>query len=140
MRLIGQLESKQHAERFAAYLTTKEISSHVEPENGSWEIWIRDEDQINSAVDFLNEFKTDPEGGQYRKAVEEAQTIYREEEKKRQQQQKNLVAMQNRWNAPITKRAPLTIVLVVICVIVALATNFGGDIEGAITADQFIVA
>ena len=62
MRLIGQLESKQHAERFAAYLTTKEISSHVEPENGSWEIWIRDEDQINSAVDFLNEFKTDPEG------------------------------------------------------------------------------
>ncbi len=130
MRLIGQLDSKAHAERFLAYLTTQEISAHCEHENDGWEIWVRDEDQIDRAIELYHEFKADPASGKYREAVDKALTIAREQERKAQKVKKNMVQMQSRWNAPITRRAPLTIGLVVVCVIISLLTNFGRDIAG----------
>ncbi|MGI9519327.1 MAG: rhomboid family intramembrane serine protease [Pirellulaceae bacterium] len=130
MRLIGHLDSKTHAERFSAFLMTHGISSHCEQEDGRWELWIRDEDQIDKATKHLEEFRNSPDAAEYRAAVDEAHRIARQQEKKLQEVRANQMQMNERWNAPITKAAPLTIAMIVICVIVSLITNFGDSISG----------
>ena len=131
MRLIGHLDSKTHAERFSAFLMTRGISSHCELEDTRWELWIRDEDQIDEATGHLEEFRANPDAPQYRAAVDEAHRLAREKEKKLQEVKSNQMQMTDRWNAPMTRSAPLTIALIVICVAVALFTNFGSAVAGA---------
>ncbi len=133
MRLIGTVKNKTYAERVAAYMMTQEVSTHCEEEQGEWQVWVRDEDQIPQAKELLSEFRENPEDIKYQQAVAEAQKIAREQEKKRQEAKANQVILsQDRWNAPITKVAPFTIALVVISVIVSVfLTNFGDSTDSA---------
>ena len=96
MRLIGHLDSKTHAERFSAFLMTRGISSHCELEDTRWELWIRDEDQIEEATGHLEEFRANPDAPQYRAAVDEAHRIAREKEKKLQEVNPNQMQMTDR--------------------------------------------
>ena len=133
MRLIGSVETKQQAERLAAYLLTRDIPTHCELEGPGWQIWGKDEDQIPQAKALLDEFRRHPDDPRYREAVDVAQKLAREQQKKLQQAKSNYVKMAgDRWNAPITKVAPFTVALVAICVIVALfLTQLGQDQDGA---------
>jgi GlpG protein len=133
MRLIGDVETRQQAERISAYLLTREISTHCEANGDRWQVWVKDEDQIERARQLLEEFKGQPNDPRYREAVDVAQKIAREREKKLQAAKGNYVQMTgDRWNAPITKVAPFTVALVVLSVIVALfLTGLGNDTDGA---------
>lgn len=133
MRLIGNVESKQHADRITAFLITREISTHCEQEGEKWEIWVRDEDAIDPAKAHLAEFNANPDDVKYREAVDVAQKIAREKEKKLQEAKANYVQMTtDRWNAPITKVAPFTVALIAICAVVGLfLTNLGKDHHGS---------
>lgn len=122
MRLIGNLPEKQLAETFVAYLITQSIHSHVEEEQGRFEIWIKDEDQVDRAVELLGQFKSDPTSQTYSQAREKAREIQNEEIRKRQRIRKNMVDVPGRFGR---RKTPLTVMLIVICAIVALMTNFG---------------
>lgn len=133
MRLIGNVKSKQHAERISAFLLTRDISTHCEDEGEQWDVWVRDEDFIDVAKAHLKEFNANPDDAQYRQAVEVAQKIVREKEKKLQEVKANQIQMTgDRWNAPITKVAPFTVALVAVCVVVSLfMTQMGKDRDSA---------
>lgn len=120
MRMIGSLESSQHAKRLSAYLLTEGIKSQIEPEDAVWEVWIKDEDHLDKAKKLLAEFQNEPDHERYRTALAEAEAIQRKQEKKRREYQKNLrVGAQT-----VEKKNPMTITLIVICGIVALVTSF----------------
>lgn len=124
MRLIGILDNQKHAERFAACMTIKSITTHLEQEGAQWEVWIKDEDQVANAVEEFDRFKQDPDAAQYSKVVDEASAIIRQEQKQKLEAQKNLVQVQQRWQGNKKNTSiPLSITLIVISVVVAFLTN-----------------
>lgn len=130
MRLIGSLKDKIPAEKFAAYLLTQGIKTHLESENDEIEIWIKDEDQIDQAVEMLAEYRQDPQAAKYTEAIPRAREIQEQLIKQRQKMEKNIVKV----SGGKTERShPLTVSLIVICGIVAVLTNFGdhNSMEGA---------
>ena len=129
MRLIGHVENKTFAERISAYLMTQDVSTLCEQDGDKWQIWVKDEDQIDLAKTLLEEFRGKPDDIQYRQAIDAAHKIAREKEKKLQATKSNQIQMTaDRWNAPITKVAPFTVALIAICVVVGIfMTNRGTD-------------
>jgi GlpG protein len=123
MRLIGELENDQQAQLFAAYLLTHGIASQVDSggDNKS-EIWAKDEDQFQQALEELQLFKRNPTDSKYANSFQQAKLIAREEEKKRRRIQKKIVHV---GASNVRRRPPLTLILIGICVVVALATDFG---------------
>lgn len=130
MRLIGTLENKIHAERFAAFMTVRNIATHLEKEGESWEVWIKDEDKIGEASTEFEKFQASPDASEYSKVVEEASALIRREQKQRQEVQRNLVQMQNRWQAGSKAGpTPLTIALIAVSVVVTLLIGFGENTD-----------
>ena len=128
MRLLGSLPSESDAYSLTAYLLTQSIECHVEADGkDSFDVWVKDEDGFEKAKDEIAAFRADPKADKYRKAVAEAKKIQEETAAKRKQYQKNI------RSGPVQKgifeAAPLTMVMVLICVIVAVLSNFGDETE-----------
>ena len=122
MRLIGELSEQGQAKLIVAHLVTKGIATSVELEDGKWELWVKEEDRVDEASTELELFLENPSHERYRGVLEKAVALEKEQEEKRRQIQKNLIKVQHR--NPNQRRMPLTILLTVICGIVALATSF----------------
>lgn len=122
MRLIGKLTDHKQAERFVAYLVTQGIQSHIEPENEEYEIWIKNEDSLDSAVSALEAFQSTPEAPEYLDAPNKAREIQNEMILKRKRIAKNVVKVSERMN---TKNYSLTILLMVTAGLISLMNNFG---------------
>lgn len=130
MRMIGSLNSAKHAERFAAYLLTEGINNQVEEEDGTWEVWIKDEDELNRSKSLLKQFNQNPDEKKYLDGVARANTIRREKERKAREYQKKVHV--GHTSVTSTQSTPLTICLIIICGIVALMTNFGNEMSSPI--------
>lgn len=133
MRLIGTLDKEPEAIRFAAHLVTAGIQAHAELENGSWAIWVRDENRVREAKDALDDFRRDPEASKYRGAERAAEAVRREEIRRNELAQKNLHSMRGKWQrGGAGRKKPLILTLIVISVIVAMGSNMGQDRQGSV--------
>lgn len=130
MRQIGTLSNVIWAERLTAFLITRGIAAQAEEENGVWAIWVRDEDQLGEAKTAFEQFSADPDAPQYQGAPREAATILGAEAKRREQAQKNVIEMRGRWRRPGSRRKPLVIAIIVLCVGVSLLTGFKDNPAG----------
>ncbi|MCP4774808.1 MAG: rhomboid family intramembrane serine protease [Planctomycetaceae bacterium] len=124
MRFIGDLEDSRQAKNFSAYLLVKGIETQVDEleEGKRCEIWVKDEDQCDTALADFKAFQLNPSDSKYSEAVQQAQVLMRAEEKKRQQAQKRMVKVSG---GVLPKRKPLTIGIIVVCALVGLLTSFG---------------
>lgn len=126
MRLIGELPTETQANTFTAWLLTLSIDAHQDRAGDAvFEIWAKDEDQFESAVQELNAFRADPSAEKYRSAEKKAKKIQDEKFAKAKQHQKNLhrgIAQNKKgW----FETAPLTMMLIVCSALVALFSDFG---------------
>jgi len=126
MRLIGSLPSESEAYSLTAYLLTQSIECHVEPDGkDAFDVWVKDEDGFEQAKEEIAAFRENPKADKYRKAVSEAKKIQEANVAKQKQYQQNI------RSGPVQKgifeAAPLTMVMVLICVIVAVLSNFGDE-------------
>ena len=123
MRLLGELKDNEQATLFSSYLLVKGIESHFDAQSDApCEVWVKDEDQFKEAYEDYQSFVSNPNDSKYSNSVRQAKIIARAEEKKRQQIQRRIVKVQSK---NMTRRPPLTLALMVICALVALATEFG---------------
>lgn len=125
MRQVGSLPSEQQAQRFADFLQSEGIAVLAEADGEEWAIWVRDENQVDEATSQLETFRAAPDDARYRDARRKAEEIRREEQKRRERAERNTVVMRQRWSRPSWQRRPLTMVVIVLCVLVALLTEFG---------------
>lgn len=133
MRLIGTLDKEPEAIRFAAHLVTEGIQAHAELENGSWAIWVRDENRVHEAKDALDDFRRDPDASKYRGAERAAEAVRREEIRRNELAQKNLHSMRGKWQrGGAGRKKPLIMTMIVISVIVAMGSNMGQDRQGSV--------
>ena len=120
MRLIGEVETEQHANLFSSYLLVQGIKSQVD-QDGQFQIWIKDEDQFKEAHAELQKFVADPENEKYLSSVQQAKILVRAEEKKRARLKKKIV----RVNPSASRKPPLTLILIGACIVVGLFTELG---------------
>lgn len=137
MRHLADINSRQKAEAFIAYLLTKGISTHVESEkvdpsqstygDERWSVWIRDEDRISEAKQELEAFLTNPNDERYRTAIQEARSIVNKQREEAKAREKNIakVKQYTRSASPVGgKMPPITLAIIIICVIMGLLTEF----------------
>ena len=122
MRQIGILDDQQQATRFSDYLLTQGIETLVEEEEaGQWVVWVRDEDRLDESRDELRSFLQQPAATKYREAGLAAQRMREESQRRKTEAARRTVDVRRDiWAAPATKRMPLTLMLIAVCVIVAL--------------------
>ncbi len=130
MRHIGHLPGGQ-ARVFSDFLFSRGIRNEVEREtDGTFSIWVRDEDQVASAQDLLTRFSAQPEAPEFQDAsdaAEKARTAEKEDleaYRKRVRTSKSIFPNFGSYGV-----GPLTYALIIICVIVAIYTKLGTDDE-----------
>ena len=149
MRHLGNLDSPEQAEKFVAYLLVQGIEGHVDTRSGPAEVWVKDEDQLTEALGELAAFQKNPTDEKYAAAVADAKAIRKAQAKKTKAMQKKIVHVAR---GGLDKKPHLTMILLALCALVALFTNFGmmpsgnvtdADGDGVITqvdADAIIIA
>lgn len=129
MRYLAQIEGKQRAEAFVAYLLTQSISTHIEAVTGNeqlWDVWIRDEDSLAKARAELEQFKANSQDPKYSSAVSEARQIIKQKQEASKAATKNIRQVNYRGATSMTsgRIPPLTLTLLIISIVVSLVTNF----------------
>lgn len=131
MRFVGTLPDANRARVFSAWMLAQGMETKVEPAGQEWEVWIKDEDHAQRAVECYREFLSQPDDPRYQASVSQAAAIAREKEEKRRRYQKQV--RQVRGSSLGLRRGPLTVTLIVLSAIVALMTNFGDRTIGNAT-------
>jgi GlpG protein len=125
MRQIGTLADENAARTFEDFLLTRGVKSNVEEAGDGWIVWILDEDDVEQARRELDEYRENPAAEHFVEGAQAAADLRKQEEKQRKRTQKQVVNMRNRWNRPMTARAPVTMVLMAISgAVVAVGTNW----------------
>src|SRR6185436_9549048 len=127
MRLIGHLESESSARTFGDFLFVQGIESEIEFIKGEGSgIWIKEEEQIGDAFRLLSDFSNNPNDPKYRTEATNAEKLRAERVKDEESWRKRLRNRRHLFR-PLTGYGfgPLTFVLIVICALVFVLTNFG---------------
>ena len=136
MRRIGTLKDSALAQQFCDYLVTESIDATTDPEregtDSNWNIWVRDERQIDQAKRELAEFQLDPQHARY--LVKKEASRIREDQFAEQKRAESRVRAANVTpsglgepiNAPLKQSGiPITIGVIVISILASLTSNFG---------------
>ena len=131
MRHIGIVSSQEDATRFSDYLLSVGVRAHIEPEDGQaaseWAVWVQDEDQVKAARAALEEFLAQPDDARYLEASKEASRLREEDHRRRIESAKNIRHVrQDVWGRPATQRIPVTLAVVLVCVVIGMITQLGG--------------
>lgn len=131
MRVIGHLASEALAHTFGDYLYVQGTENKVESQaDGSWAIWVNDEDKLEGAAQLLEEFRTNPAAPKYQAQAKSASDLREVEEKKQEAWRKRLRDRRHLFQ-PLTGYGvgPLTFVLIVASVVVFFLSHFGAEVE-----------
>ncbi len=126
MRPIGRLPEESQGKRFGDFLYGEGIENQVDQSRqGDWEIWVLDDENVETAQTLFHEFVAHPDAPRFTKAA-------RAMAQKRQHDQQAQVGQRNRmidartiFYTPPVPIGVLTIILIVISVAVTILTNFG---------------
>jgi GlpG protein len=128
MRPIGRLPDETHAKRFTDFLYGKGIESQTEADShGQWEIWVLDEDQIETAAALLDAFVKQPDDARYVSAARKAETQRQCDLKASVPKRARVVDGRTLFYKPPVGFGLLTLALMAISVAVALLTRLGND-------------
>ncbi|HEV3004272.1 MAG TPA: rhomboid family intramembrane serine protease [Pirellulales bacterium] len=125
MRLAGTIPTEDYARRFYGYLLTLGITSKVEPNDGKFAVWVREEEHVERAVRELDEFLRHPEEPRYAEAFETARRIVREEVAKDRKARKNVIELRGRWGRGLSGPKTVTMTLIAASVLVAIWSQWG---------------
>jgi len=126
MRHIGTLSNEKQAHLFSDYLLSQEIKTQVEEEDGTWMVWVRDEDRQEEARLELSAFQAHPADDKYRNGAAKAADLKRQAHRRQRELSHNTVDVRrDMWSQPTARKSPLTIVLAVACIAVAIFSSMG---------------
>ncbi len=125
MRQIGTLANEQQVQRIADYLLTLGIRIQVEEAEGGIAIWAIEEDRVSQAREEFNRFLQNPEDERYQAAEREAWRLREQLLRQERDRQRNVIDIKGQWS--ISRRKPVTMLLIAASCLVWFATGFGED-------------
>ncbi len=145
MRKFGTLSDETTAKRLVDYLLTQRIHATAnaadDPAEG-WELWVREEDQLDTARQIFDEYRKHPNDARYAVAAQANQI--RKQIHAEVKQRAKLVRRMPRSMMDIRARPiPVTIAVIVIATFIGLLTDLGSPPRSGLkyteTADGTIV-
>ncbi|MEM7317195.1 MAG: rhomboid family intramembrane serine protease, partial [Planctomycetota bacterium] len=131
MRQLGTLADGKQARRFVDYMLTEGMTTRTEQDDdGSWLIWIVQEDHLERARSELRAFSENPTNRKYGDRSADANAIRAEKRDRLLTAKKNHHEVRSSWGRGAgvsAQQIPATMGLIVVCVIVALFTQLGGN-------------
>jgi GlpG protein len=143
MRQIGTIADQASAQVLADYLLTQKIETRLNPGANGWEVWVCDEDRIARAREELTAFNANPRDPRFLSAVRAASEIRRSEERADEAARKRQVDLRDRLRPLSRGMQPVTAVLIAICVVTALVTDFAahrGTLERPTLTDYLFIS
>ncbi len=126
MRSIGTIEKEHLARSFGDYLFSQNIENQVDPDGrGGFEIWVLDDNQLETATKMFDRFKANPNDSIYTKGARQAQAKRKEVEKVQTKRRARVVDARTLYFKPPVPYGILTVTLIAISVLVAIATQLG---------------
>jgi len=126
MRHIGNLPDETKARVFADFLFAKGIKSEIEPDEGAWSIWAKDEERFVEAQKWLEQFRKHPAAEEFRSATAAAAAARAAEAKSLADYHRRVRGRRSIWpkfgNYGV---GWLTYSLIIVCVIVAYYSKLG---------------
>ena len=120
------METEEQARTFADYLFLRDIEAQIEPAKGAaWGIWVIDEERVDESKALLSRFRSMPDAEEFYQASAAAAERRRGVEQEIRKEEKLL--KRSAAFPRLMGGGGLTMVLLVLCVIVALATKLGQD-------------
>ena len=132
MRQIGSISDPTHAQVFVDYLVIQGIPAQAESDEGGWSIWVRDENDVETARSDLAEFKVNPDNSRYADVGREAKKLRDAEISRRRKAAKRTVDMRNQWSRPMSRRAPMVMTLIGLSILLGLLSGLGELRDGQI--------
>lgn len=124
MRLIGSLPHEAAARRFVDYLLTRHIAAHAdESSNGSWQIWVEDDDHLDAGRAELTAFAAAPADPKF-DAADRAEALRKEEAKAVERRQRNYRDVRTTMFAAPNAAVPVTMIIIGLCVALFVITHF----------------
>ncbi|MHB1426287.1 MAG: rhomboid family intramembrane serine protease [Gemmataceae bacterium] len=126
MRQLATMSSADTARKLADYLLTLKIETRLDKQPDGWAVWVCDEDQLPRARQEFEEFSRNPANPRYTAAPQEANSLRQRKRQEEQDYQRRQRRFQRRMSGPGDSQ-PLTIGLILICILVSLASSGGYD-------------
>ena len=127
MRQIGTIPRRDLAERFQDYLIVAGMPCSLDPADDGVAVWIQNEDQLAAARAELANFLADPDAERYRASRQKADEILREAAARRKAAQQRTVQLSRQWSSAGAQHFPVTIGILIACVLVFAETWALGD-------------
>jgi GlpG protein len=126
MRSIGHLDNQDAANFFSDYLSSRGVENELEShKDGSWTIWVFNEDKISEAQALLERFRRNPQDLEFsRTSVQERLREQQKEEAKTERRQKEN-AREIVWSDQQTPR--LAWAFIIISCLVSFLSQMGND-------------
>lgn len=127
MRLIGHIDNAEQARTFGDYLYVQGIHNEMDREdNGTFAVWIADEDAVEKSKTMLEAFRRDPTNPDYKRVAGGADNQRKAEQKDEEAARKRVIKARQLY--PEMRPygvGPLTFTLIVVCGLIAYHTGFG---------------
>ena len=126
MRSIGEIPNEADAKRFGDYLYANGIASDVDEDEGTWTVWIHDDEQITKAEEELSVFLKNSDNQRYAKGAKEAGKLREQEAKDNERATKRQIDVRTQLSRQDTGATPyLTFFMIGLCVLAAFFTKVG---------------
>ena len=126
MRSIGEIPNEEDAKRFGDYLYANGIASDVDEDEGTWTVWIHDDEQITKAEEELSVFLKNSDNQRYAKGAKEAKKLREQEAKDNERATKRQIDVRTQLSRQDTGATPyLTFFMIGLCVLAAFFTKVG---------------
>lgn len=130
MRMIGHLETESGARTFSDYLYAEGIGNQIEAErNGTWALWIQDEDHLTAARELLEQYRAHPADPKYKQAQRAAREKKEREEQGNEAARKRFFDSRRILPTGFLGVGRLTALLVAICAAVGVFSSLGTNTE-----------
>src|SRR4051812_47274313 len=123
MRLLHSMPDESDARRFGDYLAAVGVPNVIEEGSGGWAVWINDDDHLDRAKVELQRFTANPRDARYDIAGKVARAQRARDDKRQQKLRKNYVDVRTSWAKQSWTTPPVTLALIVLCLIVAALTG-----------------
>jgi GlpG protein len=131
MRSLGTLPHVQLAQRFCDYALTERVDCSFEhdPTDGI-QVWVHEEDDFSKAKELFGAFQHAPGDPRF-DVAREAKQLRRSESQRKAAVRRNRRIV--RWSdSPLgRRRTPITILVIVTCILFSLLTDFGRAASGS---------
>ncbi len=130
MRQIGSLPNEKMARTIHDFLFVKKLENTIRPEeDGTWSLWIHDDNHIEDARRLFENFMASPQDPEIKIHSVQADFLRAQRKKEEARARKHFVDVRTQWYLQQARTGRLTLGLILISALVAIISGLGSNLR-----------